>query len=71
VIEAIEKYAVEEVLNSRVHRKEPQYLIQWIGYPHPSWEPAEYHRKTSAITTFHEKYPAKPGPWFNENGEEI
>jgi hypothetical protein len=62
VSEAMEEYAVEEVLNSRVHRTEPQYLIQWIGYPHTSWEPAEYHRETSAITTFHEKYPAKPGP---------
>jgi hypothetical protein len=71
IIEEIEEYAVEEVLDSRVYRKEPQYLIRWMGYPQPSWEPAEYHRETSAISTYHEKYPAKPGPWFDEQGREI
>jgi hypothetical protein len=71
VIEEMQEYAVEEILDSRVHRKEPQYLVRWVGYPHPSWEPAEYHRETSAISGYHEKYPAKPGPWYDENGDEF
>jgi hypothetical protein len=71
IIEEIEEYAVEEVLDSRIYRKEPQYLIRWVGYPHPSWEPAKYHRETSAISAYHEKHPTKLGPWFDEDGREI
>jgi hypothetical protein len=67
----MEEYTVEEVLDSRVYRKEPHYLIRWMGYPHPSWEPIKYHRETSAMSAYPEKYPAKPGPWFDEDGKEI
>ena len=71
IIEEMEEYAVEEILDSRVLRKQPQYLVRWVGYPHPSWEPAEYHTRTSAVTTYHDQHPSKPGPWYDEEGEEV
>jgi hypothetical protein len=71
IIEEMEEYAVEEILDSRVLRKQPQYLVRWVGYPHPSWEPAEYHTHTSAVTTYHDQYPIKLGPWYDEKGEEV
>lgn len=35
------EYEVEDILDSRVHRRQRQYLIKWFGYPlHEStWEP--------------------------------
>jgi hypothetical protein len=71
VIEEMEEYVIAEVLDSCMYRKTPQYLIRWVGYPHPSWEPAEYHCHTAAITTYHDKYSTKPGPWYDKEGEEI
>ena len=71
IIEEMEEYAIEEIFDSRLYRKKPQYLIQWVGYPHLSWEPAEYHKQTSAISTFHERYPMKLGPCFDVEGEEV
>jgi hypothetical protein len=50
---------------------EPQYLVRWVGYPHPSSEPAEYQRETNAVSTYHEKYTTKPGPWYNEDEKKI
>jgi hypothetical protein len=71
IIEEMEDYAIEEMLDSQISRKEPQYLIRWVSYPHSSWEAAEYHHETRAISTYHKEYPAKPGPWFDEEGRRI
>jgi hypothetical protein len=65
------EYAIEDILDSQVLRKTPQYLLQWVGYPNASWEPAEYHYESSAVTAYHEKYPRKLGPWFDEEGQKL
>ena len=38
-----EEYEVEAILNKRIIRKKPQYLIKWTGYPlyDSTWEPLE------------------------------
>jgi hypothetical protein len=71
IIDEMEEYAIDEVLNSRLHRKEPQYLIWRVGYPYPSWEPNSFHQETTIITTYYEQHTWKPGPWYDEEGQEV
>ena len=39
-----EEYKVEAILDKRILRKTPQYLVQWKGYPlhDATWEPTNY-----------------------------
>jgi hypothetical protein len=60
-----DEYFIEAVLDSRIHRRKLQYLIKWVGYDLPDWEPAELHSESKAVDTFYEKYPDKPGPLSN------
>lgn len=59
------EWEVEEVLDSRVCGRggRLQYLVKWVGYDAPSWEPADYllHAQDS-LREFHCRYPQKPGP---------
>jgi hypothetical protein len=64
-IDGEDEYFIEAVLDSRIHRRKLQYLIKWVGYHLPDWEPAELHSESEAMDTFHEKYPDKPGPLSN------
>ena len=34
-----ERYFVEEILSERQHRGRRQFLVKWIGYDEPTWEP--------------------------------
>ena len=38
-----EEYEVEKILDKRIIRKKPQYLVKWLGYPlyDATWEPVE------------------------------
>jgi hypothetical protein len=59
-------WEVEEVLDSRRYRNRLQYLVRWVGYSEPTWEPPE-HLSTSPdlvrlVHSFHEQYPRKPRP---------
>jgi hypothetical protein len=64
-IDGKDEYFIEAVLNSQIHRQGLWYLIKWVGYNLPDWEPAELHSETEAVDTFDEKYPDKPGPLPN------
>jgi hypothetical protein len=61
-----DKYFIEAIPNSRIHRWKLQYLIKWVGYDQPDWQPAKVHSASEAIDTFHEKYPDKLGPLSTE-----
>ena len=39
-----EEYEVEAILDKRILRNMPQYLIKWKGYPlhNVTWEPVHY-----------------------------
>lgn len=62
VVDNEEEYQVEAVLDSRLRRGRLQYLVQWVGYDDPTWEPAEYLHDNAALDNFHRQYPDKPGP---------
>jgi hypothetical protein len=62
IVDNEEEYQVEAVLDSRLRRGRLQYLVQWIGYNDPTWEPANYLHDNAALDTFHRQYPDKPGP---------
>jgi hypothetical protein len=72
-VEGDEFYEIEAILDSRFHYRKIQYLVQWKGYDHATWEPPEvfYSPENStdsnlgaleSIREFHSKYPNKPRP---------
>jgi transposase InsO family protein len=61
-IDGKDEYFIEAILDSWIHRRKLQYLVKWIGYDMPDWEPAELHSESEAVDQFHQKYPDKPGP---------
>lgn len=66
VIDNVELFEVEEIVDSRIHRKKLQYRVHWSGYPLKkdwTWESAENcARAPDAIAKFHEQHPSAPGP---------
>jgi transposase InsO family protein len=59
------EYEVEAILDSRLHRQQLQYLVQWKGYPveEATWEPTVHVANCSTLVqSFHDRYPSKPGP---------
>ena len=34
VVKREDKYKIEEILNSQIHRGKLQYLVKWLGYFH-------------------------------------
>lgn len=55
-LEGHEELEVEEVLDSRLHYRKPQYLIKWLGYDAPIWQVADDLKNSpqtsSAFTAF-------------------
>jgi hypothetical protein len=67
-IDSEDEYLIEAILDSRMHGHKLQYLVKWIGYDIPGWEPAELHSESEAVDLFHEKYPDEPGPLLVPTG---
>ena len=58
-----EEYEVDQILDSRVHRRQLQYLVLWRGYPisEATWEPSRHLRNAAEVVRdFHNRYPHKP-----------
>ena len=53
---------MEEILDSRIYRRKLQYLVKWIEFDRPDWEPAEGVNKLEVVDRFHQRYSEKPGP---------
>ena len=55
------EYEVEQVLDSKLHHGKLQYLVKWIGYNEPSWEPEENleHAKDT-VNDFYRLHPGAP-----------
>lgn len=63
-IQGQEKLELQEILDSRLFPRRPQYLIKWFGDDQTTWEPTVCLEGTPAmVEKFHCWYPAKPGPW--------
>jgi len=62
VIDGEAEWEVEEILDSRWHRRRFQYLIKWKGYgrEHNSWESASEVSAPALIVEFHRKHPRAP-----------
>lgn len=63
LIDGEEEYEVDEILDSRVFRRQLQYLVHWKGYSQgsDSWEPAKNVANASElIQEFHQKHPQAP-----------
>jgi len=56
------EWEVEEILNSRWHRRRFQYLVKWKGYgrEHNSWESASEVFAPELTAEFHHKHPGAP-----------
>jgi len=59
VIDGEAEWEVEEILDSRWHRRQFQYLIKWKGYgrEHNSWESASKVFAPELTAEFHRKHP--------------
>ena len=62
IVDDTEEWHVEEILDYRIYRHRLQYLVKWVGFDRPDWEPAEGFNKLEAVDRFHQCYPEKPGP---------
>jgi hypothetical protein len=52
-----DEYEVEQILDSRVRRRQLQYLVMWKGYPisEATWEPVSHLQNApDAIHNFHQ-----------------
>jgi Chromo (CHRromatin Organisation MOdifier) domain len=62
IVDNAVEYEIEEILDSKTTRNTLKYLVKWVGYNAPTWEPAHMLDQTAAVDQFHGKYPNKPGP---------
>ena len=62
VIDGEEEWEVEEILDSRWHRKRFQFLVKWKGFSreHNSWEAASDVKAPDLVTEYYRKHPAAP-----------
>ena len=49
IVDDAEEWHVEEILDSRMYRQRLQYLVKWVGFDRPDWEPAEGVNKLDAV----------------------
>ena len=62
VIDGEPEWEVEEVLDSRWHRRRFQFLIKWKGFSreHNSWEVASDVKAPDLVAEYYRKHPAAP-----------
>lgn len=62
IVDDAEEWEVEEILDSRTHRRRLQYLIKWQGFgrEHNSWEAASDVHAPELINEFYRKNPGAP-----------
>ena len=62
VVDGEEEYEIEEILDSRVYRRQFQYLVKWKGFPgEDSWEPHfNVTHASEAVEKFHAEHPGAP-----------
>lgn len=46
----------------RIRQKRLQYLVKWLGYDEPGWQPAEAVNETATGDVFDQRYRDQPGP---------
>jgi hypothetical protein len=61
IVDGEDKYEVEQIEDSRLFRRQLQYLVKWKGYNETSWEPAANVDELKAIDEFDTLQSGKPG----------
>ena len=59
------KYEISSILDSRLHRGELQYLVDWVGYDQSerSWLPvSDLSNAIEVVAEFHVLFPGKLAP---------
>ena len=58
VVDEHEEYEVEEIRDARLHRRKLQFLVKWVGYNEPTWQPApDLLNVPERVKEFYEKHP--------------
>ena len=62
IVDNVEHFKLDEVLDSHVHYRRVKYLVKWKGYNdlHNQWIPWYNLDAGRAILQFHERFPNKP-----------
>ena len=62
IVDEEEEYEVEAILDSKRHRGRLQYLVKWVGYQEPTWEPKTHviRNAQESVDEFHNKHPNAP-----------
>ena len=63
MINGVEEYEVEAIIDSRLSQGKLQYLVKWKGYPNEemTWEAEEnLGNARDAVEDFHKRRPAAP-----------
>jgi hypothetical protein len=61
IVQGEEQFPIEAIVDSRIFRRQPQYLVKWVGYDDPTWEPPKHVCDAPLLVRgFYHRYPNKP-----------
>jgi hypothetical protein len=63
IIDGTEEYQVADILDSRIHRRELQYFVTWVGYDKSddSWvDASDFDHDDALVLKFHRNHPSRP-----------
>ena len=62
IVDGVEEWIVEEILDSRMINRKLRYLIKWEGFgvEHNSWAPADDVHAPERVAEFHRRFPGAP-----------
>ena len=62
-VDGEEEWEVERIVNSRFRYRRLQYLVRWVGYDSPTWQPSEdLEHLQDAVLEYHRLWPDQPRP---------
>jgi chromodomain-containing protein len=56
IIDGEPHYYVEQILDQRGQGSKREYLVKWVDFDQPTWNPAAYMEETQALDTYLDQY---------------